>query len=245
MDANLTEIEIEVLGSDSLDLARGALVASGIASQRKLDRYVSKVEQLCKQLPSTAALPTDADRARALFDWLWATKPNRNQSGGKFRLTQVIDAQLDADALEVGNCLGLTLLYNILGVTLALNVRAVYLEAVSGRLSHVISCLKTGPVSVDIDNTFPHGFDLKDYLDNPYRTDWGHPELIADVYHSIGWELHENGELQAAIHNYTKAIWLNPSYEKAYLNRGIALSMLGRDDEAKGDLEVGQYRPPD
>jgi len=182
-------------------------------------------------------------KARALFDWLWSTKPDRNESGGTFRLTRVIDAQLAPRGAKVGNCLGLTLLYNVVAQRLGLDVQAVYLEAVAGRLSHVISMLVSGQKRTDIDNIFPDGFDSKDYLDSSLRVEWGDAELIADVYHSIGWELHEKGKLEDAVVNYSKAIWLNSKYVKAYLNRGIALSMQGREDEAKRDLEVGQYQP--
>ena len=146
-------------------------------------------------------------------------------------------------AHRIGNCLGLTLLYNLLGQRFEITPHAVYLEAVSGRLSHVISGLRTDGVAMDIDNIFPHGFDIKDYLENPHRIEWGDAELVADVYHSIGWELHETGDLAGAIVSYSKAIWLNPHYVKAYLNRGIALSMVGRDYEASRDLEIGGYRP--
>ena len=243
MEPRLTVFEKRVLARDTLSLARGALVASGARNQDELDRYTSRIEALCQQLPSAVEAGSALSKARALFDWLWSTKPDRNESGGTFRLTRVIDAQLAPRGAKVGNCLGLTLLYNVVAQRLGLDVQAVYLEAVAGRLSHVISMLVSGQKRTDIDNIFPDGFDSKDYLDSSLRVEWGDAELIADVYHSIGWELHEKGELEDAVVNYSKAIWLNSKYVKAYLNRGIALSMQGREDEAKRDLEVGQYQP--
>lgn len=243
MEPRLTVLENSVLAGKTLDLARGALVASGARNQAELERYMSRMESLCQQLPSAVRAGGTASKARSLFDWLWTTKAGRNESGGSFRLTQVVDAQVDSSAAKVGNCLGLTLLYNVLAQRVGLDVQAVYLEAVAGRLSHVISMLVSGQKRIDIDNIFPDGFDTKDYLDSSLRVEWGDAELIADVYHSIGWELHEKGKLEDAVVNYSKAIWLNPKYVKAYLNRGIALSMQGREDEAKRDLEVGQYQP--
>ncbi|MEE8374302.1 MAG: tetratricopeptide repeat protein [Dehalococcoidia bacterium] len=243
MEPRLTVLEKSVLAGQTLDLARGALVASGARNQAELERYMSRIEGLCQQLPSAVGAGSALSKARSLFDWLWTTKAGRNESGGSFRLTEVIDAQVDPRAAKVGNCLGLTLLYNVFAQRLGLDVQAVYLEAVAGRLSHVISTLVSGRKRTDIDNIFPDGFDSKDYLDSPLRIEWGDAELIADVYHSIGWELHEKDRLEGAVVNYSKAIWLNPKYVKAYLNRGIALSMQGREDEAKRDLEVGQYRP--
>ena len=97
--------------------------------------------------------------------------------------------------------------------------------------------MDTGQATIDIDNIFPNGFDHKEHLDNPLRVTWDDAGLIADIYHSIGSALHEQNKLEEAVRNYSKAILFNPKYEKAYLNRGIALSLLGREEEAKRDLE--------
>jgi len=240
VEPNLSELEKKLLGSDKPDLACGALVASGIKNQRLIDDYLAKIDILCQQFAVNSSFEDDLKKAKALFEWLWTIKSNRYAYGGNFKLTEVIKAQIDPGSEKMGNCLGLTLLYNVLAQKCSLKTKAVYLEEAFGRQSHVFSTLDTDRGTIDVDNIFPHGFDFKEHLGNPQRIQWGDAELIADIYHSIGWRLHEQGKLEEAIQNYGKAIWLNPKYAKAYFNRGIALSMLGRDEEARQDFEFSE-----
>ncbi len=230
-------LEKELFSAAQLDLAWGALIASGVKNSVDLDSYLAELNKLYQQVAPEITTGSKLKKAEALFDWLWANKPCRYLYQGNFRLQDVLNAQLDPSAERVGNCLGLTVLYNVLAQRCGLDMKAVYLEEAHGRLSHVFSTFVSGNITTDVDNIFPFGFDFKDHLDNPERVLWGNSELIADIYHSIGWALHEQGKLEGAVLNYSKAIRLNPKYAKAYLNRGIALSMLGREDEARRDLE--------
>ncbi len=232
-----SSLEKDLFSAAQPDLAPGALIASGIKSSADLNSYLAKLNTLYQQATSEIHTGSKLKKAQAIFDWLWANKPNRYQYQGNFRLQDVLDAQLDPNMEHVGNCLGLTVLYNALAQRCGLDMKAVYLEEAHGRLSHVFSTLVRGDITIDVDNIFPFGFDFKDHLDSAGRVLWGNSELIADIYHSIGWALHEQGKLEGAILNYSKAIRLNPKYAKAYLNRGIALSMLGREKEARKDLE--------
>ena len=233
----LNSLEKKLFSAAQPDLAWGALIASGVKNQRDLENYLSKIDTLYEQVRRRIPARAELQKARGLFDWLWAKKQDRYQYQGSFRLMDVVDAQLDPSVEKVGNCLGLTVLYNALAQKWGLEMKAVYLEEAHGRRSHVFSTFIRGNITIDIDNIFSNGFDFKDHLDNPERVLWGNSELIADIYHSIGWALHEQGKLDSAILNYSKAIRLNPKYAKAYLNRGIALSMAGREDEARRDLE--------
>ena len=233
----MNSLEKKLFSAAQPDLAWGALIASGVKNQRDLENYLTKIDTLNEQLKRRIPTRAELQKASALFAWLWAKKPDRYQYQGIFRLMDVVDAQLDPSVERVGNCLGLTVLYNALAQKYGLEMKAVYLEEAHGRRSHVFSTFVRGNITIDIDNIFPNGFDSKDHLDNPERVLWGNSELIADIYHSIGWALHEQGKLDNAILNYSKAIRLNPKYAKAYLNRGIALSMAGREEEARRDLE--------
>ena len=233
----LNSLEKKLFSAAQPDLAWGALIASGVKNQRDLENYLTKIDTLNEQLKRRILTRAELQKASALFAWLWAKKPDRYQYQGIFRLMDVVDAQLDPSVERVGNCLGLTVLYNALAQKYGLEMKAVYLEEAHGRRSHVFSTFVRGNITIDIDNIFPNGFDSKDHLDNPERVLWGNSELIADIYHSIGWALHEQGKLDNAILNYSKAIRLNPKYAKAYLNRGIALSMAGREEEARRDLD--------
>jgi tetratricopeptide (TPR) repeat protein len=199
----------------------------------ELDRYLARIDQLCQRIAEVfRPKGGDVERAREIFDWLWRAKPYRYQYRGNFRLTDVLEAQV-GERRQVGNCLGLTLLYNVLGQRFGLQVKAAHLEDAFGVGPHVFSILYAEGCCIDIENVFPHGFDYQGHKGNPQREEWGDRELIADIYHSRANELFEQGDLKGAIENYDKAISLNPRYTKARLNKGVALVELGRMGEAR------------
>jgi len=229
----LNDLERKLFRAGQLDLAEAAFVASGVKTRGELKSYLDKIDHLCAQIGHhLASGKPDVDKARAIFEWLWETKPNRYKSGGNFKLTEVIDAQLDEGKNQVGNCLGLTIIYNALAQRSGLVVKATHLEDAFGMGPHVCSILHTEEGTIDIENVFRHGFGYRGHLGNPKREEWGNAELVADLYLSIGNSLFDLGELKEAVENYDKAIWLNPGYTKAYLNKAIASSQL-REKAAK------------
>jgi tetratricopeptide (TPR) repeat protein len=172
--------------------------------------------------------PDPVRKGEFLFKWLWIGRPGRYKSHGNYKLSDVIDAQLSKGNNAVGNCLGLTLLYNCLLRRAGAKVEALYLENGFGKGPHVLTILDAGASSVDIENIFPDGFDYKDHLNDPSRTRWGDRELVADIYQSVANELFEKREWVQALKNYEAAVELNPQYEKARLNRAILLDRMGR-----------------
>ena len=59
----------------------------------------------------------------------------------------------------------------------------------------------------------------------------------AENHYITGVELQERGNLLAAISEYDEAIRLDPELAKAYANRALAYTALGRDAEAARDAE--------
>jgi tetratricopeptide (TPR) repeat protein len=237
MDFKPNNLEKKLLSNATPDLAWGALVASGVNAREELDTYLSKITMLCQCIESDIAAENELEKAEALFNWLWEKKHNRSERQGNFKFTEVIDAQLDPQVEKVGNCLGLTVLYNVLARRLGLKTKAIHVEDAFGQGPHVFSILYTGQAAIDIENIFPNGFDFKGHLNNPHRTVWGDIELIADIFHSTGNTYFEQRELEEAVLSYSKAIKLNPNYTRAYLNRALALFMLGRTEEARQDFD--------
>ena len=210
------------------NLEKESLLASGLKDDHRFVEYRGKLDQLTKQfIGQTKTLQERVETARTLFDWLWERKPGRYKPQGQFRLTDVIDAELSKENRTVGNCLGLTLLYQCLLKKMSIQTDALYLENAFGMGPHVLTLLQTDASTIDIENILPDGFDYKGHLNHPSRTRWGDKELVADIYHSLGNEWFEKGELAKALKSYEMAIKLNPQYEKAYLNKVIVMDKLG------------------
>ncbi|RKX42458.1 MAG: hypothetical protein DRP27_09355 [Thermotogae bacterium] len=240
MPRKLARLERMLLGSgkgEKIDLAQGALIASGINDEGEFNRYLAKIDHLCQEMAQTQK-GSDVERAQEIFHRLWQAKPHRYEYRGSFKLGDVLDAQL-GEKEKVGNCLGLTTLYNVLAQRSGLEVRAVHLEDAFGIGPHVFTVLYFGTRSIDIENIFPYGFDYQGHKGNPQREEWGDRELIADIYHSVANCYFEQGMWQSAIENYDKAIRLNPKYAKACLNKGIALAELGQLEEAREWFKKG------
>ncbi len=236
-----------------IDLVQGALLASGVKTGQEFNRYLAKVDRLCQRIADTLCellgKGSDWEKAKGIFDWLWRAKPHRYEYGGSFRLTQVLDAQLGekgrgvegGESEKVGNCLGLTILYNVLAQRFGLMVGAAHLEDAFGLGPHLFTVLYTGGRTIDIENIFPDGFDYRGHRvtlqrgvgGESKREEWGSRELIADIYHSVANEFFALGKWERAIENYDKAITLHPKYTRAYLNKGIALVQMGKTEEAR------------
>ena len=67
-----------------------------------------------------------------------------------------------------------------------------------------------------------------------------HNQACADTYYQRGLVHAQNGELDKAIEDYTKAIALKPNYADAYYNRGGAFLRLGEQEKAESDLTIAR-----
>jgi tetratricopeptide (TPR) repeat protein len=212
---------------NEFNLGKESLLASGLREDERIYQYMQKLEDLFQQFINSITLPSDlVTKAEALFKWLWIEKPARYKPHGNFKLNDVIDAQLSKDTQTVGNCLGLTVLYNCLLKKIGIYAEALYLENGFEMGPHVLTVLKTEEFLIDIENILQEGFNYKGHLDDPSRTRWGDRELVADIYHSFGNELFSKGELIKALENYEMTLHLNPRYEKAHLNKVIVLDKI-------------------
>jgi len=213
-------------------MGKEVLKASGV-KEEGITLYVSKLNHLLERFVRQETPHHESVRtARTLFEYLWKEKPIRYQSHGSFRLNEVIDSQLSESSQAVGNCLGLTLLYNCLLQRMGIRAEALYLEEAFGVRPHVLTVLPIKGFLVYVENILSSGFDYKGHQ-NKQGIRWGDKEQVADIYHSLGNEFLNKGELNKALGNYNIAIHLNPNYENAHLNRAILLDKM--ESEKKGE----------
>jgi tetratricopeptide (TPR) repeat protein len=218
---------LERAGVSLFDLEREALIASGLEDEDRIGEYLAKLDSLYREhKPSESLNSHPLAKARMLFDSLWKDRPNRYTREGQFRFNEVIDAQLDRGNRPVGNCLGLTLLYNCLVKRMGIQAQASYLENAFDIGPHVLTLLRIGNTAIDVENILPDGFDYKGHKENRYRVEWGDKEMVADIYQSAGTDFFEKQEFPEALRNYDLALHLYPEYEKAKLNKAILLDQM-------------------
>ncbi len=204
-----------------VSIERALLVLSGLKTNTEIRSYQHKIDDIFGRFASKCDRKSLADQprppsylhrtiAQCLFEYLWNSKPKR--FGEYFLLTDVVDAQLNPDVdCVVGTCVGLTSLYSVLGLRAGLNLTLLV------ALDHLLSRLRVGQQTIDMDHTDPQGFDCRvgeDFREVPLLT------LTANVLNSRGLSNERSGQLVAAEADYHKAILVNPEYANAFNNRG-------------------------
>ncbi len=205
-----------------------ALVASGVVGWEEMERIRFLLNGIGEQVARGVPEPDDRARAGALFRHLRCIGPERYQPRGSVRLNEVALSQFGMEPAAMGNCLGLTVLYNVLARRLGLRVSSIHMERAFDTGPHVFSLLHLVGRKVDIENILPHGFDYRGHLGNPDREEWNDRELVADIYLSRGNEWFDAREWEKAEASYDRALLFNPRYEKAHLNKMMARSQLDR-----------------
>lgn len=217
-----------------VSLERALLVLSGLKTDEEIRSYQHKIDDIWSRFLSKCKNMGLSDQSRppsylhepigkCLFEYLWSSKPKR--FGECFFLTDVVDAQLNSDVhRSVGTCVGLTSLYSVLGLRAGLDL------SVLVALDHLLSRLRVGEQTIDIDHTDPQGFDClnrEGFREFPLLT------LTANVLNSRGLRNERSGKFMAAEADYQKAVLANPEYANAYNNRG---NMRFRDEDIHGAI---------
>ena len=169
------------VGRLSMSLQEAAFIASGLASSQIVE-YISKFDDITRNISDLIKGCDKREDAEAIFDWLWGKKADRYERGGNFKLPQVVESYL-GETEKVGNCLGLTTLYNALSQAFDIPMKAIYLDNFMG-FPHVFSLCPSDTDTIPIENIFPIGFDYDSHKNNPLTEIWGNIQLVADIYNS-------------------------------------------------------------
>ena len=223
----------------NISLERGLLILSGLRREEEIESYSEKLNQIhsgfiaklkarSPWILSTARKYTVGSRAEFLFRYLWNTKPKR--CNGNFLLTDVIDAQLDPDIdRKVGQCVGLTSLYSVLGEREDLEL------TIFVRSEHMINRLRVDDTVYNIEHTDPLGFDCN--LDEASFIEYPTIFLLAHIFNSRGLMKEKKKDFKEACKDYNKAIEINAEYANAFNNRGNMKSKLEDHSGALSDYD--------
>jgi tetratricopeptide (TPR) repeat protein len=245
----------DMVAGKQVELERALLIVSGADTEEKIAEYKRKLdsiqesfrEYLSNLSVSGQKKQTPLRTAKALHNFVWQSNPNRYQYNGEFLLTKVIDSQLnDNPDTPVGNCVGLTSLYTVLGQRLGLDLSVV------SPPEHVLCVLHHGEKNYPIENTYPQWFqmDMESYK-NRFGMDLiglkKDPPvfLAADILNWRGVSKYESGKCRRAISDFDKAIKINPDYADAYNHRAISKKVMEDFPGATADYDKAIELKPD
>jgi len=219
MTTSLEDITLEEFKAGNASVEKTLLVVSGLSTEDAVEQYVAKLDKLEKNFKRNNSMKKgNYALAKALFDYLGETKYDRYNLD--CLLANVIDNQLSEDSNQtVGDCVGLTSLYTVLGQRIGLDL------SVFKSMKHILNCMTENHKEIFIENIQRFGFDIV-YPKNDFKKE-KLSALVAVTLNSRGLDKYNNAQYQGAIRDYDRAIELNPDYETAFNNRGIAKEKMG------------------
>jgi len=216
---------LEQLKGGECSIERALLIASGLQSERAVAGYQRKLDQIQHdfgQERASRGIPLGDDYlvAEALFEYLYYKKPRRFKDNARF-LPEVVDNQLSPHKFKtIGNCVGLTSLYSVLGVRHGLDL------AILRDFGHLLSLLNWNGRKIVIENTDRDGFDLdqkdeSDFVIYQYEQS-SLISLVSSTFNSRGRSKDSKKDYAGAIDDYSVALELDPHDAQVYINRAIA-----------------------
>ena len=236
---DLESTVIEQVKSGRCSVERALLVVSGLENEEQIRAYQRKLDRIQQDFKKNVNVKKSGsyDKAEALFEYFWEKKPDRYN--GDFLLANVIDNQLDEDKNKrVGNCVGLTSLYSVLGVRLGLDLAALCSE------DHVLSLLSYPGQEIVIENTLRDGFDCNLHKRARFQKR-DLLVLISTVFNKRGISKYCLGNYAGAMQDYNAALKLKPDFADAFINRGNVKQKLGDYDGAILDYDRAIELEPD
>lgn len=194
------------------DLVKSAFIASGIKDRGKLKFYLERFNDLCLKISLDKRFitaTTDVGKGQAIADYLWDGKPNRaersNDEFGTWRLSEVLDNQL-SDQEVVGNCVGLSVLYNSIANQLGLVTSFVETD------NHTYTILESNKDRTVVENTVNERIGIRK-LRGRIISD---QKLIKKLLLRSAIYCERQGDYQAAFEYEKTKLMINPNRENAY-----------------------------
>lgn len=170
-------------------LAEAALLASGVRDEAAKKKYLDRIDALEKDARrATADARTPFDKGARLLTWLHAGPMANGYSKSQDHLPALLDE-------GKFNCVSSTVMYNILGKRLGLDLRGIL------NLGHIFSIQYDGETSKDVQTTNARGFDFERQSRN--RREVGDFGVLAAVFRNtairMGKKEHHPEAIRAAL----------------------------------------------
>jgi tetratricopeptide (TPR) repeat protein len=213
-----------------IPLEHALLIASGVRSERRLQEYLGKLDEIHRKFQRRYKPKPGTPRALSVAEQLYHfLMKGRKDNDDRFQLNRVIDAFLEGKDEPLGNCLGLTQFYSVIGMREGLDLNILYYD---GRFIHVCNVINIGKRKKIIDlRAYPdlwivHG-------DQEVKSSEGAiSELVKNIYFSKGRMHQDKKRYELATRNYNLALLLDLNYHCAIL--GIGTIELEKAIEDKG-----------
>lgn len=178
---------------DQFSFAEAALIASGVTDREKRKNYLAQLARIeAEARQAVANAKTPAARGEKLLQFLHAGPMKQGYSADQSTLSGILDQ-------GEFNCVSSTVLYNVIGRRLGLDLRAVLVPR------HAFAVLKDQGKSIDVETTCERGFNPQD------------PDVQKEVAAKTGLEKVRYGEDRREIGELGLVATV-------YANRGVALS---------------------
>jgi tetratricopeptide (TPR) repeat protein len=243
---------------DEKSFAEAAFFASGVLDDQRRKRYVSLVDSLEVQArEAVIGGKTSFEKGELLLKWLHKNQMSQGYHSAQTDVSVILDD-------KTFNCVSSATLYNILGIRLGLDLRAIEVP------DHAFSIMYDGTEHADVETTNPSGFNpsrdpaiLKEINETtgfsyiPYshqdkRREIRQTGLVAITYYNHGVMLSKDKKYHEALLAYFKALSLDSQFASAVRNILSALANWGIDlsdnkqfDEALTVVRTGLQLAPE
>jgi tetratricopeptide (TPR) repeat protein len=234
---------VDMACGNPVELERALLIVSGADTEKQIAEYKRKLDSMQESFSKYISELQKPKRqiathtAKALHRFLWDSRPERYNDD--YLLTDVIDSQLDYDPEKaVGDCLGLTSLYTVLGQRCGLNLFVLDLPEhvgsilIDNGMKRIIECTERDKFCFSM-----KGYAQEYELAADQLCEAPPKSLVAFVLFSRGYDKGHLKDYLGAIADYDTVIWLMPDFADAYQNRAEMEVKIGEYADALADFD--------
>ena len=158
-------------GRLDMPLEQASLIASGVDTEKRMQSYLVKVDQLISHIDGETEVNRTNDpisKAQIIFDWL-----QKNAYDGAYHDCYDFKDTLN---LKVGNCLSYAIRFTVLCRHYGIDVKNIFIPG------HIYNRVESNGQTHEFEHTHSDGIVKKGDKSNPHKKVLEDRELIAEIY---------------------------------------------------------------